>query len=101
MILGPVIFQILCSRSLVKLILVLRLVASNQWNCISMAFNALGRILLVSSLCAVKLLVWMGVQVCRCPSSSSVHRIKTTVLALMNSVPISASTANNITVLII
>ncbi len=73
----------------------------NQWNRMSMAFNALGRILLVSSACAVELSVWMGVCGCGCPNSSNVRRIDTAVLALMNSVPSSASAADDITVLII
>ncbi len=67
----------------------------------SMAFNALGRILLVNSMCAIVLSVWMGVRGCGCPNSSNVHRIDTAVLALMNSAPSSASAADDITVLII
>ena len=68
----------------------------------SMTFNAFGRILLVSiSACAVELLVWMGVRGCGCPNSSSVRRIDTAVLALMNSAPSSASAADDITALII
>jgi hypothetical protein len=67
----------------------------------SMAFNALGRILLVSSACAVALLVWMGVRGCGCPNSSNVRRIDTAILALMNSAPSLASAANDITALMI
>ncbi len=67
----------------------------------SMAFNTLGRILLVSSACAVKLLVWMEVRGCGWPNSSNVHCIDTAVLALMNSTPSSASAADDITVLVI
>ena len=66
-----------------------------------MAFNALGRILLVSSACAVELSVWMGVRGCGCPISSSVCRIDTAVLASMNSAPNSASAADDITAFII
>jgi hypothetical protein len=73
----------------------------NQWNCMSMAFSALGRILLVSSACAVKLLVWMGVRDCECPISLSVLHMDTAVLALTNSAPSLASAANDITALII
>ena len=67
----------------------------------SMAFNAFGRILLVSSACAVELSVWMGVLGCVCPNSSSVCRMDTAVLALMNNAPSSASAADDITALII
>jgi hypothetical protein len=67
----------------------------------SMAFNALGIILLVSSAWAVELLVCMGVQVCGCPISSRVCRMETAVLALMNSALSSASAAYDITALII
>ncbi len=55
----------------------------------------------MSSVCAVELLVWMGVCGCGCPNSLSVCYIDTTVLALMNSAPSSASTADDITALII
>jgi hypothetical protein len=65
----------------------------------SLAFNALGRILLVSSAWAVELLVWMGVCVCRCPISLSVCHIETAVLVLMNNAPSLASAANDITAL--
>ena len=66
-----------------------------------MAFNALGRILLVSSACAVELLVWIGVCGCGCPISLSVCCMDTAVLALMNSAPNSASAADDITAFII
>ncbi len=66
----------------------------------SMAFNAFGRILLVSSACAVELLVWMGVRGCGRPNSSSVRRMDTAILALMNSAP-SLASADDITALII
>ncbi len=62
-----------------------------------MAFNALGKFLLVSSVCAVELLVWMGVRGCGCPISLSVCCMDTVVLSLMNSAPNSASVANDIT----
>ena len=55
----------------------------------------------MSSVCAVELSVWMGVRGCGCPISSSVCRIDTAVLALMNSAPNSASAANDITAFII
>jgi hypothetical protein len=55
----------------------------------------LGRILLVSSACAVELSVWMGVCGCGCPISLSVCRMDTAVLALMNSAPNSASAADD------
>jgi hypothetical protein len=64
----------------------------------SMAFNALGIILLVSSAGAVELLVCMGVQVYGCPISLRVRRMETAVLALMNKAPSSASAADDITV---
>ncbi len=67
----------------------------------SMAFNALGIILLVSSAWAVELLVCIGVQVCGCPISLRVRCMETAVLALMNSAPSLASAANDITALII
>jgi hypothetical protein len=67
----------------------------------SIAFSALERILLVSSACAVKLSVWMGVRDCECPISSSVLHMDTAILALMNSAPSSASAADDITALII
>ena len=55
----------------------------------------------MSSACAVALSVWMGVRGCGCPISSSVCRIDTAVLALMNSAPNSASAADDITAFII
>jgi hypothetical protein len=67
----------------------------------SMAFNAFGRILLVSSTCAVELSVWMGVRGCARPNSSNVRCIDTAVLAFMNSAPSLVSVADDITVLII
>ena len=66
-----------------------------------MAFKALGRILLVSSACAVELSVWIGVCGCGCPISSSVFCMDTTIFALMNSAPSSASAADDITAFII
>ena len=57
--------------------------------------------MLVSSACAVKSFVWMGVCVCGCPSSLSVHLKATAVLAPMNSAPSLALVADDITVLII
>ncbi len=67
----------------------------------SMAFNALGIILLVSSEWTVELLVCMGVRVCGCPISSRVPCMETAVLALMNSTPSSASAVDDITALIV
>ncbi len=66
-----------------------------------MTFDALGRILLVSSVCAIELSVWMGVCGCKCPISLSVCRMDTAILALMNSAPNSASVADDITAFII
>jgi hypothetical protein len=66
----------------------------------SMVFNTLGKILLVSSVWAVKLLVQMGVHIFGCPISLSVHCIETAVLALMNNAPSLASAADDITSLI-
>jgi hypothetical protein len=43
----------------------------------------------------------MGMHVCGCPVSSSVHCIETAVLVLMNNAPSSTSAADNITALII
>ena len=74
---------------------------SNKMNCISMAFNALGRILLVSSACAVEFSVWMGVRGCGCTISLSVCRMDMAVSALMNSAPNSASAADDITAFMI
>ncbi len=55
----------------------------------------------MSSVCAVKLLVWMGVHDCECPISLSVICMDTVVLVLMNSAPSLASAANDITASII
>ena len=60
-----------------------------------MTLSAFARILLVSRPCAVELSVWMGVHVCGWPNSSSVLRIDTTTLVLMNSAPSSASAAED------
>ncbi len=67
----------------------------------SMAFSAFGRILLVSSACAVELSVWIGVRVCGCPNSLSVVRMEMAVFVLMNNAPSSASAADDMTDLII
>jgi hypothetical protein len=64
-----------------------------------MTFKALGRIMLASGARAVKLLVWMGVQVCGCPISSIVLCMQNAVLALMNNAPSLASAADDITAL--
>ncbi len=66
----------------------------------SVAFNALGRILLVSSAWAVELSVWMGVRVCGCPISSNVCLIETALLVLMNNALSLAFAAGDITALI-
>ncbi len=52
-------------------------------------------------MCAVELFIWMGVDICGWPSSSSILRIDTAVLALMNSAPSLAFAAEDITALII
>ncbi len=67
----------------------------------SMAFSAFGRILLVSSACAVELSVCMGVRVWGWPNSASVVCMETVVFALMNNAPSSASAVNDMTDLII
>ena len=67
----------------------------------SMAFSAFGRILLVSSVCAVELSVCIGVRVWGWPNSSSVVRMDMAVFALMNNAPSSASAADDMTDLII
>ena len=67
----------------------------------SMAFSALGRILLVSSACAVELSVCIGVRVWGWPNSSSIVRMETAVFALMNNAPSSSSVADDMTDLII
>ena len=63
----------------------------------SMAFSAFGRILLVSSACAVELSVCIGVRVWGWPNSSSIVPMDTAVFALMNNAPSSASAANDMT----
>ena len=67
----------------------------------SMAFKALGIILLVSRAQAAELLVCIGVQVCGCPISLRVHCMETAVLALVNNAPSLASAVDDITALII
>ncbi len=59
----------------------------------SMALSALGKILLVSSACAVALSVCIGVCGCRWPSSMRVCRMETAVFALICP-PSTAITAN-------
>jgi hypothetical protein len=66
-----------------------------------MALSAFGNILLVSSACAVAVLVCIGVHGCGWPSSASIWRIKTAVFALMKRAPNSASAADDMTVQII
>ncbi len=61
----------------------------------SMALSAFGRILLVSSACAVELSVCIGVHICRRSNSLSVVRMETAVFALMN------SAASSVTLLIL
>jgi hypothetical protein len=60
-----------------------------------MALSALGKILLVSSTCAVALSVCIGVRGCGWPSSMSVCRMETAVFLLINRVPNSASAAHD------
>jgi hypothetical protein len=60
-----------------------------------MALSAIRRTLLGSRACAVELSIWIDVRVCGWPSSLSVLRIDTTVLALMNSAPSLASAAED------
>ncbi len=67
----------------------------------SIAFEALGIILLVSRACAVALSVFIGVSGCGWPSSSSVCHIDTAVFAFMKSAPNSASAADDMTARII
>ena len=67
----------------------------------SMALSAFGRILLVSSTCAIALSVCIGVRGCGCPSLMSVCRIEMAVFALMNRAPSSASAADDMTARII
>ncbi len=66
-----------------------------------MALTAFGNILLVSSACAVALLVCIGVRGCGWLSSMSVWRVKTAVFALMNRAPNSVSAADDMTAQII
>jgi hypothetical protein len=67
----------------------------------SMAPSPFGRILLVSSACAVEMLVCIGVHVWGWPNSLSVVRMETAVFALMNSAASSASAADDMTDFII
>ncbi len=67
----------------------------------SMAFSALGKILLLSSACAVALSVCIGVGGCGWPSSMRVCCMDTAVFALMNRAPNSASAADDMTAQII
>ncbi len=66
-----------------------------------MAFSAFGNILLVISACAIALLLCIGVCGCGWPSSASIWHIEMAVFALMNRVPSSASTADDMTAQII
>ncbi len=63
----------------------------------SMALSALGKILLVSSVCAVTLSVCIGVRGCGWPSLVRVCCMETAAFALMNRAPNSASAANDMT----
>ena len=63
----------------------------------SMAFNALGMIWLVSRSFAVLLSVWIGVRGWGWPSSSRVWRIDTAVFAFRNRAPSLASAADDMT----
>ncbi len=63
----------------------------------SMALSAFGRILLVSSACAIELLVCIVVRVCGWPNSLSVVHMEMAGFALMNSAASSASAADDIT----
>ena len=67
----------------------------------SMALSAFGRILFVSSACAVALSVCIGVCGCGCPSSISVCCIETAVFSLINRAPSSASAGDDMTARII
>ncbi len=67
----------------------------------SMALSALGKILLVSSACAMALFVCIGVRGCGWPSSMRVCRMETAVFTLMNRAPNSASAADDMTAQII
>jgi hypothetical protein len=64
-----------------------------------MALSAFGNILLVSSACAVALLVCIGVGGCGWPNSMSIWCFE--VFALMKSAPNSASAADDMTAQII
>jgi hypothetical protein len=66
-----------------------------------MAFSLFGNILLVSSACAVALLVCIGVGGCGRPSSASVWHIELAIFVLMNRAPNSASAADDMTAQII
>ncbi len=67
----------------------------------SMALSAFGRILLVSSACAVELSVCIGVHIWGWPNSSSVVHMEMAVFALLDSVASSASAADDMTDFII
>ncbi len=67
----------------------------------SMDFSASGKILLLSSACAVALSVCIGVRGCGWPSLMSVCRMDTAVFALMNRALNSASAADDMTAQII
>jgi hypothetical protein len=66
-----------------------------------MALSAFGNILLVSSACAVALLVCISVRGCGRQSSVSIWRIETAVFTLMKRAPNSASAADDMTAQII
>jgi hypothetical protein len=66
-----------------------------------MALSVLGKILLVSSACAVALSVCIGVRGCGWSSSMRVCHMETAVFALMNRAPNSASAADDMTAQII
>ncbi len=66
-----------------------------------MAFSAFGNVLLVSSVCAVALLVCIGVHGCGWLSLASIWRIETVVFALKNRDPNSAFAADDMTTQII
>jgi hypothetical protein len=66
-----------------------------------MVFSAFGNMLLVSSACAVALLVCIGVRGCGWPSSASIWHIETAVFAFMNRAPNSASARDDMTAHII
>jgi hypothetical protein len=62
-----------------------------------MALRAFGNILMVSSACAVAMLVWIGVRGCGWPSSASIWHTETAVLALIKRAPNSVSAADDMT----